>query len=121
MKILFFLILILLSSCAQALNEPKNLISEKEMSALVAEFALADQMTFAAPNANIEIETRFILKQHKIKAKDFQESYTYYTGINKLDKIFNDAQDIIFEKDPKAKDYIKQKLKEKPLLPAMGR
>ena len=121
MKIVNVIILLFLCSCAQALNEPKNLIPEKEMSALVADFALADQMSFAAPNVNIEAETRFILKRHKIKAKDFQESYTYYTGTNKLDKIFSDAQDIIVEKDPKAKDFIKNKLKDNPILKGTGR
>lgn len=121
MKVFLFLILIILSSCKQALEKPKNLLSEKEMSSLVADFALADQMSFAAPTANMEIQTRYILKQHKIMAKDFQESYSYYAGTNKLEKIFNDAQDIVVEKDPKAKDYITKKLKENPLLPVMGR
>ncbi|WP_177205452.1 DUF4296 domain-containing protein [Halpernia frigidisoli] len=120
-KILFILLVIILNSCAQAVNEPKNLISQKEMSNLIAEFALADQMTILAPTANVETQTRFILKQHKIKAKDFQESYTYYTGTNKLDKIFSDAQETIFDKDPKAKDFIEKKLKDNPLLPGSGR
>lgn len=121
MKFLSVLILFFLGSCGQVLNEPKDLLSEKEMSSLIAEFALADQMTFVAPSASVETQTRYILKRHKIKAKDFQESYTYYTGTNKLNKIFADAQEIVFSKDPKAKDFIKNKLKENPLLPAMGR
>ena len=121
MKVLFFLILIILSSCSEPINQPKNLIAENEMSALVAEFALADQMSFAAPNANIETQTRYILKQHKIKARDFRESYTYYTGTNRLNKIFDEAQNIILTKDPKAKDFIKNKLKDTQLLPAVGR
>ena len=121
MKVLFFLILVVLSSCSEVLNKPKNLLSEKEMSSLVAEFALADQMNFVAPNANLETETRYILKQHKIKAKDFQKSYTYYTGTNKLNEIFDGAQTIILEKDPKAKDFIKGKLKDTKILPSTGR
>lgn len=121
MKVFLFLILVILSSCKQAIEKPKNLISEDEMSSLIAEFALADQMSFVAPSASMEAQTRYILKQHKIKAKDFQESYTYYTGINKLDKIFDGAENIVEQKDPKAKDYINKKLKENPLLPAMGR
>lgn len=121
MKVLFFLILIFLTSCAQALNEPEKLISENEMSSLIADFALAGQMSFVSPDANAETQTRYILKQHKIKAKDFRESYTYYTGTNKLDKIFTNAQDIIFQKDPKAKDFIKNRLKGNQPVPQMGK
>lgn len=111
----------MLSSCKQVLEKPNSLLSETEMSSLVAEFALADQMSFVAPNASMETQTRYILEKHHVKAKDFQESYTYYTGTGKLDKIFDDAQKIVLEKDPKAKDYINKKIKEAPLSPAMGR
>lgn len=121
MRVFIILFFLILSSCSEPINKPKNLISEKEMSTLVAEFALADQMSFAAPAGSIETQTRYILNQHKIKAKDFRESYTYYTGTNKLDKIFSAAQEIIVAKDPKAKDFIKDKLKKNPILPAIGR
>ena len=121
MKILFFAMLVILGSCSDAIEKPKNLLSEKEMGTLIAEFAIADQLSFVSSNANQENETRYILKQHKINAKDFKESYIYYTGINKLDKIFNDAQNTVLEKDPKAKGYIEKKLKETKILPAPGK
>lgn len=121
MRVLFLLILFVLSSCSEVVESPKNLLSEKEMSSLIAEFAISNQMSTVAENANQEIQTRYILKKYNIKAKDFQDSYVYYIATNSLNKIFDDAQDIIIEKDPKAKDYIKNKLKKSPLLPAMGR
>ena len=121
LKNLFFLIAMILSSCSDAVDKPKDLLSEKEMSTLIAEFTIANQLSVVAPTLNQENETRYILKQHKIKAQVFKESYTYYTGINKLDKIFSDAQTIVLEKDPKAKDYIEKKLKNTKILPATGK
>ncbi|WP_417427813.1 DUF4296 domain-containing protein [Halpernia sp.] len=121
MRVFLILIILTLNSCGQVLDKPRNLISQEEMSSLVAEFALSDQMSFASPTLNMETQTRFILKKHKIKAKDFRDSYTFYTGTNELNKIFDNAQKIILEKDPKAKDFIDKKLKETQLLPPMAR
>jgi hypothetical protein len=121
MRILIFFLLIVLCSCSDAVDKPKNLLPEKEMSTLIAEFAIVSQLSFVAPNVSQENETRYVLKKHKIKAKDFKDSYTYYAGVNKLDKIFSDAQTVILEKDPKAKSFIENKLKDKKLLPVTGR
>lgn len=115
MRYFIVLIFFTIASCSHAVDKPKNLLTEQQMSEIIADFALADQMNFTAAGGDIETETRFILKKHNIKSKDFRESYTYYIGLNKLEDIYNDTQDIILEIDPKGAEYIKQKLKERPV------
>ena len=121
MRYLIFLTLILLASCSKPIEKPEKLLSENEMSQLIADFALADQMSVVTAESNLEMETRYILKTHNIKAKEFRDSYTYYTGINKLDEIFTESQRIVTDKDPKAVDYIKKKLENNPGLAPVGR
>lgn len=121
MRYLIYLMFFILAACTHAVEKPKKLLTANEMSEIIADFALADQMNYTAGGGDLETETRFILKKHSISSKDFRESYTYYTGVNKLNKIFDDAQDIVLEIDPKGAKYIKDKLKESQLPPALGR
>lgn len=100
-------------SCSKPIEEPKDLISKNQMSEMIAEFALADQMSFLNQQGNMEIETRFILKKYGVTSKQFTDSYKFYLASpTALDKIYNDAQGIIISKDPDAKKYIEKKLEE---------
>ena len=99
-----------MTSCSGLIDPPKNLIAKDEMAVLVAEFAINEQLSNTIPGTNIENATRVVLKQKKIKAKDFSESYKYYTATGDLEKILNDAQEIILNKDPAAKKYIEKNL-----------
>lgn len=113
MKRLFFLLLIIFScKDPSPVIKPKNLLSEEKMSELIAEFAINDQMGILNPNGQLEVSARYILKQHKVDAKQFSESYKYYLASPQdLEKIFTNAQEVLKRKDPKAKDYINKKLK----------
>ncbi len=108
-------------SCSGLLDKPKNLIPKDKMSELIAEFAINEQTLSVSPNTDIENATRFILKQKKIKASDFSESYKYYTSTGELEKILNNAQEIILNKDPSAKKYIEKKINENKNAPVFER
>ena len=99
-------------SCSELIDQPKNLISKDKMSEIIAEFAMNDQLNNYIPGTNIENATRSALKQKNIKSADFVDSYKYYTATGDLDKILNNAQEIILNKDPAARDYIEKKIKE---------
>jgi len=80
------------------------------MSELIAEFAINDQISILNQNGNIEVNSKYILNQHKVTGTAFTESYSYYLSKpNTLRKIFNNAQEILEKKDPAAKEYIKKK------------
>lgn len=111
MKNLIALVFLCFISCSQLIDEPKNLIAKDKMSELVAEFAMNDQLNNFIPGTDMENATRFVLKKNNIKAKDFNESYKYYTATRDLEKILNDAQEIILNKDPKAREYIEKNLR----------
>lgn len=117
LMILSFLIM----SCSQLIDEPKNLIPKDKMSEIIAEFAMNEQIGNINPQTDMENATRFTLKKYKIKGNDFSESYKYYTATGDLEKILNNAQEIILEKDPAAKMYIEKKLKETKNVPAFAR
>ena len=111
----------LIMSCSQLIDEPKNLIPKDKMSEIIAEFAMNEQIGNINPQTDMENATRFTLKKYKIKGIDFSESYKYYTATGDLEKILNNAQEIILEKDPAAKMYIEKKLKETKNVPAFAR
>ncbi|UOE41339.1 DUF4296 domain-containing protein [Chryseobacterium suipulveris] len=120
-KLALILFSLLMVSCSQLIDEPKNLVPKNTMSELIAEFAMNDQVTTVISTANIEDATRITLKQKNIKATDFVESYKYYLATGDLEKILNNAQEIVLEKDPAAKKYIEKKLKETEGRPAFAR
>ena len=111
----------LIMSCSQLIDEPKNLIPKDKMSEIIAEFAMNEQIGNINPQTDMENATRFTLKKYKIKGIDFSESYKYYIATGDLEKILNNAQEIILEKDPAAKMYIEKKLKETKNVPAFAR
>ena len=117
--LIFFSLLMI--SCSELIDPPKNLIAKDEMSEIIAEFALNDQFNNFLPQSDLENATRLVLKRKKIKAQDFTESYKYYIATGDLEEILNDAQKIIVAKDPAAKDYIDKKLKENQNVPAFAR
>lgn len=119
----FNLILILiLLSCSSPVPEPKNLIPKDTMAELIADLAINDQMGILNQQGNMETNTIYILKKHKVNSKQFTESYNYYiANPGTLEDIYNDAQDIIKDKDPEAADFIKKKQKATPGQPALER
>ena len=112
MRSLAIIILLALCSCQSILDKPKNLIPKKDMAMIIAELAMNDQANFINPSGNIEAGTRYILQQHKIKGKDFVDSYQYYILNSDIQSIYDDAQNIILDKDSKAKTYILEKIKQ---------
>lgn len=103
------------------IDEPKKLVSKNKMSEIVAEFALNEQAKTIVPETDMENVTRFTLKKYGITGNDFTESYKYYTATGDLEKILSNAQKIILTKDPAAKAYIENKLKETQNVPAFAK
>lgn len=113
MKLVQYLLLaIILMSCSELIQPPKKLLPKDQMAETIAELALADQLNNYIPGTNAENAARFVLKDQKIKAVDFSDSYKYYLATGELDKILDDAQQIILDKDQKAAEVIKKKTKE---------
>ena len=109
-------------SCTEAIEKPKDLLPEDEMSKIIADFAINEQQYTIAQNINSENAARFILKKYKIKGELFTASYQYYmTKPAVIKEILDDAQKIIVEKDPKAEAFINKKLKENPGIPPQAR
>ncbi len=110
MKRIFSLfIFVFLVSCSEYVDKPKNLLDKSKMSEIMADLAINDQVTNTYLGKNLESGTRYILKSHNVKADDFVESYKYYVVTGKMNKIVDDAQEILLEKDPKARNFVKSK------------
>lgn len=99
-------------SCTEIIDKPKHLISEEKMAALIAELAVSDQLSMVAPSYNPEAQTRFVLKKEKVDAQQFYDSYKYYTATKKIAQIYDEAQEKIKNRDPKARIFIEKKIKE---------
>lgn len=106
-KLICFFVLILMFSCTEYIDKPKNLIDKDKMAQIIADLAINDQVTFVYPGTNLESGTRYILKSHDVKTDDFIASYRYYIVKQKMQGIVEDAQKIIIEKDPKSEKKIK--------------
>lgn len=120
-KIALVLFSLLMMACSELINKPKNLVPKDTMAEILAEFALNEQLTAVVENNNLDNATRYVLQQKKIKGNDFVESYKYYTATAEIEKIIENAQDIVLNKDPAAKIYIEKKLKENKNVPAFAR
>ena len=123
MKYLFYISMISCTlSCNEAIEKPKELLSEDQMSEMIADFAINEQQYTIGTSINSENATRFILKKYNTKGEVFTKSYEYYmTKPDVIKNILDDAQKIIIAKDPKADGFIKKKLKESGNLPAQAR
>ena len=109
-------------SCTEAIEKPKDLLPEDQMSEIIADFAINEQQYAIGTNINSENATRFILKKYKIKGELFTKSYEYYmTKPDVIKEILDDAQKIIVAKDPKAEAFINKKLKDNPGIPPQAR
>ncbi|MFU8971809.1 DUF4296 domain-containing protein [Chryseobacterium sp. CY353] len=108
-RIFSLFIFMFLVSCSEYVDKPKNLLDKSKMSEIMADLAINDQVTNTYLGKNLESGTRYILKSHNVKADDFVESYKYYVVTGKMNKIVDDAQEILLEKDPKARDFVKSK------------
>lgn len=122
MKNLGAFLLLVAVACSSPIEEPPNLISEEKMANLIAEFALNEQMGAINPSGNMETNTIYILKKHGVTGKQFSDSYKFYLASpSKIENIYDDAQDIIKEKDPEAEKFIEKKLKENKGVPNFAR
>lgn len=119
MKRLFlFWLVIFLAACTKMVDEPKNLLSKKQMSEIIADFAIYDQAYAVKPDVNMESASRYVLKKHKTDAKTYTESYKFYlSDPSEIKDILEDAKEIILDKDPKLEEYIEKKKKDNPGLP----
>lgn len=120
-KTAFVLFSFLMMACSELIDKPKNLIGKDTMSEVLADFALTEQLSAVVENNNLDNDTRYILQQKKVKGNDFVENYKYYTATGEIEQIIDKAQDIILNKDPKAKIYIEKKLKENKKVPAFAK
>ena len=117
---LFFAISTL--SCTEAIEKPKDILSQEKMSEIIADFAINEQSYTIGGNINTENATRFILKKYNIKGQLFTDSYKYYmTDPDTMKEILDEAQKIIVSKDPNAEAFINKKLKENSGIPAQAR
>ncbi|MEY8758489.1 DUF4296 domain-containing protein [Chryseobacterium tongliaoense] len=120
-KLICLFILLFMFSCRDYIDKPKNLVPEDKMSEILADLAINDQATFMYPNSNLEAGTRFVLKTYNVKSEDFVESFKYYVVKEKMSGIAEDAQKILLKKDPKADQYVKDKLKKNLNVPSFAR
>ncbi|AZA91910.1 Uncharacterised protein [Chryseobacterium nakagawai] len=104
-----------LFSCSDYIDKPKNLVDEEVMAEVIADLVMNDQVNFMYQNRNMEAGTRFILKSHHVKPDDFVESFKYYVIKEEMEGIATEAQQILLKKDPKADQYVKDKLKKTEL------
>lgn len=109
-------------SCTEAIEKPKDILSQEKMSEIIADFAINEQSYTIGGNINTENATRFILKKYNIKGQQFTDSYKYYmTDPDAMKEILDEAQKIIVSKDPNAEAFINKKLKENSGIPAQAR
>lgn len=111
--ILIFLFFLGLASCSETIEKPKNLVDENTMAELIAEFAINDQLGMLNQKGNMEISSKYILDKYKIKGADFAESHAYYISIpNKMESIYDKAQEILLEREPNLRKDIEKKIQE---------
>ncbi|ALR32629.1 MULTISPECIES: DUF4296 domain-containing protein [Chryseobacterium] len=121
-KLIFIFVLLFVVSCGgDYIDKPKNLVPKDKMAEIMVDLAINDQATYLYPNSNLEAGTRYVLKTHNVKPKDFVESFRYYVVKEKMNGIAEDAQKILLEKDPKADQYVKDKLKKNGNIPTFAR
>lgn len=110
----FFLafIILMLYSCGEVINKPKNLLEKKQMAEIIAELSINDQLASVTNNYNPDAQTRNTFKKLNAKPQDFIDSYKYYIAKNKMKSIYIDAQEIILNKDPKTQNTLDKKIKE---------
>jgi hypothetical protein len=117
-RLILVFVLIFLSACTKMVEEPKGLLSKEQMSIIIADFAIYDQAFAVKPEVNMELSSRYVLKNNNTTAKIYRDSYTYYlSDPSDMKDILDEAKEIILEKDPKLEEYIKKKKKENPGVP----
>ena len=118
-KIVAVITLLFLFSCSEMVDKPKKVLSKEQMSAIIADFAIYDQAYSVRADVNMELSSRYVLKNNKTTAAIYRDSYTYYlANSGDLEEIFEGAKEIIINKDPKLEEYIDKQKKDNPNLPA---
>lgn len=122
MKKLLYLFPFLFLACSQIAEKPKKLLPEEQMSAIIADFAIYDQVYSVTDKVDTQMASRYVLQKHHTDAKTYRESYQYYFAQpSVMNDILEDAKKIILEKDPKLEQYIEKKKKEKPGVPEFAK
>lgn len=106
-KLIGLFVFLLVVSCTEYIDKPKNLIEKDKMAEIIADLAINDQVVYSYTGTNLESGTRYILKSHQVKTEDFVASYRYYVVKQEIKSIVEDAQQIIIKKDPKSEKQIK--------------
>lgn len=118
-KLIYLFPILFIFSCSEIVDKPQNLLGKEKMAEVIADFALYDQAYAVNPEANMELNSRYVLNKHKITAAIYRESYKYYMSHpTQLDKILKKSKEIILNKDPKLEGYIEKIKKKNPNMPS---
>lgn len=82
MRNCFFLFLILIFSCTQNVEKPKNLVSEEKMVDILVEIYLHQQASYMNELGGKPLDyaklNAYLLEEQGVKIEDFEKSYEYY-------------------------------------------
>lgn len=82
MKKLFFIFSIVIFSCTQNVQKPKNLISEEKMIDVLMDIYIHQSSSYINETGGQPMDYARVnvslLEQHGIKIEDFEKSYEYY-------------------------------------------
>ena len=113
MKNFILCIILVLISCADPIEKPKNIIPKEMMAEIIAELAITDQMSYLNEMGNMETQTIYIFQKYNVTGTQFIESHKFYLSeIGTIDEIYQTAQNIIAEKDPEAKSFFEKQKKD---------
>ena len=76
-KLQSLLVFMMLSACTPMVDEPKGLLSPREMSAIIADFAIYDQAFSVKPDANMELASKYVLKKNKTTSQIYKECFIF--------------------------------------------
>lgn len=82
MRKLFFIFSIVIFSCTQNVQKPKNLISEEKMIEVLKDIYIHQQPSYMTETGGKPLDyarlNLSLLDKHDLKLEDFEKSYEYY-------------------------------------------
>ena len=110
-KIIILFLGLFLFSCETS-KKPKNLLKKDKMAEIIADLSIYEQSFSVNPHYNPQHIGLFVFKKHNIQQKDFDDSFAYYIeNPSLLNNIYDQAKEIILNKDPKMRYYLEEKNK----------
>jgi|GEM_PF-1703136 len=103
-----FILLLSFISC-QYLEKPKNFLSEEQMADILLDMAIFDDLPRIDSNIKSEETYKHLFLLHNINMDDYIDNYAYYASQKKIKYIISLAEKKLMNKDPKIKEYIKEK------------